>query len=677
MFAIATAFAVIFRGEVPFFRTLSLLIAQIFCVYIPGAAFLRMTGLSFKNEVAARLCAYATGYVMSVLFYASLLMTGMQAHCVIFSIAYGACFSALLFRKRRVTIFEGNILRADYAFLLCCFTCALLIGVAVYWLPNRSAEVMGYRNQEGDLTYWFKNCVAATKGYPLPELSIDGLRLYWHIFSCFEVAFLHFVTGIELYNLCFTFAYIWKTLLLTGGVYVMASFFLKDRNSMRLVMAVTLFTSGLDPQTYVFYQYHLYRCSLAFEEGYALCMYGLVFFLMFFDAKEKSLPAYLLTLLGVAGALGLKASGGTLLLTGIAVRIILSIRKDRQAFFKVGLLLSYVLTYLLVSRLFIIDANALTSATSSHKIVFSPLLTITKPPHYRAVYLWLSARLSKYLACPITAALYLVQSNYAVSIPLLMSMGAMTVCKKWRHFFLYGTRDMIPLTVMTVSGLGIFIFLSHPGFSQGYFIFNVFSIASVLTFMILERFKLQNAKKVITAITVALALLSCCYTLRHVRDVYLISDSAYQKRVDLQSGGQNDISALEMLGLRWIRDNLPEDVVLATNKVFLNNQPMETKFSRTFITSEFSERQVYLEGFSSANLPSEEFVMERLSKLYDYYSGKQDSADVLKREGVTHAVAFKSGLEPPYHVAGELIYENDDMMVFDLGRPDGREEQAG
>ena len=121
----------------------------------------------------------------------------------------------------------------------------------------------------------------------------------------------------------------------------------------------------------------------------------------------------------------------------------------------------------------------------------------------------------------------------------------------------------------------------------------------------------------------------------------------------------------EIAGLRWIRDILSENIVLVTNKVLFGNLE-ETKFSRTFITSEYSERQVYLEGFSSTNLPDMEFVMERLSQLRDYYNGVPGSVEVLRENGVTYAVLFKGGSNSSILPEGNLIYENEDIAVLEF-----------
>ena len=379
-FVIASIFIVVSNGEVSTLRTIFLLLVQFFLILIPGEVCLRSAKVSFKNGAVAHLCAYASGYIMSIFLYIVILIIDIQKYCFPICLIYGIAMLFLFNKYKGRTVYKEHISNLDNTILLFCLTVSFVIGVVIYLLPNRSPQIVGYQNQTGDLTYWFKNCVAATKGYPLPELSVKGLHLYWHLFSCFEVAFLHFITGIEIYNLCFTFAYIWKILLLVGSVYVVSTSLLKKRSSVLIVMLTTLFTSGLDKQTLVYYQFHLYRCSLAFEEGYAMSMFGFVFFLKFIEMKKKNIFAYMLTVLGIAGALGLKVSGGTVLFAGMAVRLLLSLEKKWKKFFEVGILLmSYCLVYFIISKFFMIDGNALTSSTSSHRMVFSPFNTLMRP----------------------------------------------------------------------------------------------------------------------------------------------------------------------------------------------------------------------------------------------------------------------------------------------------------
>ena len=628
--------------------------------------FFGMTGISLKNELAVFFSSYAVGYVMSIVLYIILLMSGLQRFSLLFSVFYSVIWILLLILSKKVPSFDEHSSRFDRWLAFCSLLGALLIAVMIYFLPNRSATLIGYRNMNGDLTYWFKNCVAATKGYPLPELSVDGLHLYWHLFSCFEVAFIHFVTGIEIYNLCFTFAYVWKMILLVGGGYILASFFLKKRSHMLLVMLVILFTSGLDGKTSAFYQYHLFRCSLAFEEGYALSMFDIVFFMKFMEMKKKNIPAYVLTVLGFVGALGLKVSGGTVLLAGIFGRTLASIKKNWKNVMKAVILFaSYCLLYLIISKLFIIDGNALTNTTSSHRMVFEPTGTLRRVGYGQIFDTLRTGFLGKLGAYAVTVFAYLLDCEWAAMIPLVLGFVVLLAASKWKEVV---SKEVLPLILMVLCGCGIDVLFNHPGLSQVYFLFNSVAFTSVLGFVFLEKTdgRVRYADKVMGITASVLVFLSIRYNYQNWQTIYLISSDAYVNNTVAGTSGENDVSSSEIEGLRWIRDNLPEDAVLATNKVLFDN-PEETQFSRNFTTSGYSERQVYLEGFSSTNLPGMEFVMNRLSQLRNYYNGEDGAADVLKENGVHYAVVFKAGQDNSVELEGKNIYENNDLKVMDLG----------
>ena len=44
-----------------------------------------------------------------------------------------------------------------------------------------------------------------------------GAGFYWHMFSLFTIAGMHYMTGIDCFTLYFTFSYVWNAILLVGG----------------------------------------------------------------------------------------------------------------------------------------------------------------------------------------------------------------------------------------------------------------------------------------------------------------------------------------------------------------------------------------------------------------------------------------------------------------------------
>ena len=89
VFIIAALFIVVSRGEVPAVKMVILIMVEFFCILIPGEIFLRFTKITFKNGAAAHLCAYAAGYVMSILLYIVVLMIGIQKYCLPVYLIYG------------------------------------------------------------------------------------------------------------------------------------------------------------------------------------------------------------------------------------------------------------------------------------------------------------------------------------------------------------------------------------------------------------------------------------------------------------------------------------------------------------------------------------------------------------------------------------------------------------
>ena len=129
---------------------------------------------------------------------------------------------------------------------------------------------------------------------------------------------------------------------------------------------------------------------------------------------------------------------------------------------------------------------------------------------------------------------------------------------------------------------------------------------------------------------------------------------------DMKATGAYKITDDDIEGLRWIRDNLYADAVIVTNKVLKGGH-------RTFITSAYAERQVYLDGYDYANIPSKEYVDRRIEILKRFYTGDISSVIDLANDGVDYAVLFK--FIEHYNVVPSglpMVYENDDISVYKI-----------
>ncbi|RRK32612.1 hypothetical protein EBB54_15550 [Schaedlerella arabinosiphila] len=640
-------------------KVLLLIIAQLIFIFYPGLTIVRrIKGISFRNKLSLYFSSYAVGYVVCILCYAILLICGFQKYTLAMLIALSVISYIVNHFLGDVFIdINEDIQDVDIIFICIIFLIAYIVGVIIYQIPNRSAIDVGYTDIERDLTYWFKNCVASTKGYPLPELSIKGLRLYWHLFSCFQVSLLHYATGIEIYDICFSLAFIWELFLLIGAIYTLGSQLMSRPISIAAACIVVLFSSGADAWTGAYYQYHIFRCSLGFIEGCALSIFAFSIFLKFLS--KRNIRGYILTLVMLSGALGLKASGGVVLLVGIASMLFLNGITYKKLLSNVLLLIGCCLIFYLVSKVFIIDGNALISSTSSHQLSVSATKSLFLTGHYREIYTSLSVGfLGKYVALMITLILYIFQSNYAVFPVFILAIIILI-----KHIK-YDCKDHLIISVglfwmVSVGGL-LFFLISHPGFSQIYFYFEIFSFAILFSLYIIE----QNLseKKWRCVITIEFCLIFICIVniINNWKTIYIIDSNDYKLNFEAVSQTGNDVTANEILGLRWIRDNTPNNAVLLTNKILYPDS------FRSFITSAYTERQVYIEGFGSTNLPNTQLVSDRISLCQSYYCGDEETKNILVEEGVTHAVVFKSKQDANIILPGEIVYENNDIVVLDL-----------
>ena len=97
--------------------------------------------------------------------------------------------------------------------------------------------------------------------------------------------------------------------------------------------------------------------------------------------------------------------------------------------------------------------------------------------------------------------------------------------------------------------------------------------------------------------------------------------------------------------------------MVVTNKVLA-----PIRGERSFITSAYAERQVYLEGYSSANLPNNHLVPDRLFLISQYFSGDRSAREKLIKEGITHVIIYKS-LSDNSAETGDLLYENKEIII--------------
>lgn len=660
-------FIAAYVGEVPIKQTLALAVAHIAFMLVPGLALVSSLQLRWKSSVSFLSISYFSGYCLCIIAYIVFLMLGVQAYSWIYGIFAFLIGAVALYRVKEPIMKQYEHAEGWQVSVL--LAIAFLIAFIAFILANRSAMIVGYHNMIPDNAYWFKNSVAVTKGYPLPEISVLGLNLYWHVFSNFQIAFLHFATGIEIYDLCFSFSCIWQLFILVTGTCTLF------RENSALCSAVVccavvilVFTQGNADKTHIYYLHHFYTCPLGCSEGQGAAMFGFVAFTKTLS-KTRNIKYFIWVLMLFICTLGLKAPYGCILLVGIGVTYLLEIiNGDRWIRLAAAVkMMAFISAYFLITQLFIIDNNALMSQTSIHQLTLSLSDTLVRPPLGRAM--WATIKDTNWfiicLLYPVMIIFNHLAANGIIVLVFLFALIRVIYKKMWKEFF---DISNMSLFVMTIIGCGLFQFVSHRGFSQAYFLFIAYPFALLWALNILNisggcALKHKSYRKKIYMLCSLMTVFAVIYTVIDSKNIFrtdFFRKSYTTANFDMKATGAYNITDDDIEGLRWIRDNLYADAVIVTNKVLKGGH-------RTFITSAYAERQVYLDGYDYANIPSKEYVDRRIEILKRFYTGDISSVIDLANDGVDYAVLFK--FIEHYNVVPSglpMVYENDDISVYKI-----------
>lgn len=309
------------------------LFIQMAGILLPGFFLLQSSGLRFKNNISNLFVGYGIGLAIWSMIYALLILFDFHKCSPVF--LYTVSFFsllALLKRNLRNTFLsylgsENN----DNKFLLLLFVVIFVFGFLVFQYPHRLVSDTGYLDMHMDHVYWFKNCVASTKGYPLPELSALGINLYWHLFSSFNIALFHFSTGIDIYFLCFSLSYVWHIFLMIGGAYALTSELLSNSKYVFTSLVLILLCSSAEPYTLVYYLDHLWGCSMGTADAIAVCMMAFALTIKTIEGMRINWKFVPFAAIMIVGTVGYKSPVGLVLLAGVSCALLVLCLWNRKA----------------------------------------------------------------------------------------------------------------------------------------------------------------------------------------------------------------------------------------------------------------------------------------------------------------------------------------------------------
>ncbi len=622
-------------------------IVIVVCHYlIPGIALQKLTGNMFYKDYNQLLfSSYGIGYSLSIIIYLTMLMLGLQRYVLFFS--FFVFVSSLFYLKNDLQqIFRINDENTNFISIIL-FLC-LSIAFLCFQLNYLSADVVDYQNHYYDLIYWHRNAVAATITYPLPDLSLMSKKFYYHYFSSLGIADLHYVSGIDLPNLCYTYSYIINIPLVVGSVYLVSSEFVKKRSFIFSSCLLILLGTTLEPITFTSYCAHLYYCSFGFSEGFSLSLLSFYFFRRMGKISTKS--AFLPWLVFVV-AVGCKAPVAMIVLGGILFCCLSDFIYTREKKL-IGLGVIYVISFIMILYVFILDFNPNVEGAGNGSLLLS-YDTVFYPPFFKQIYNHV------YHFIPYTIIpLIVVFLSYIIINSYLFVVGAILVIRRNKQ--INWKNSELSFLFMFVSGYVLFLFLAHSGFSQVYFYFIAIPFGFLYFFSIFDmyHFSLTNKEKGLVLMVCLMAIICLLYSIKS--EVFsgarlLINHQSVEQEV-----AGNSLTSKELEALTWTRYNLPDSAILISNKY------VAKRGTKCVVIGAYTERQTYMEGYEYSGFLKDKTISHRNKLLLDFFSGSVDALKIMKKEGVTHFVRFENIPVSLPDVGMKAIYKNGAVTVFEF-----------
>ena len=641
--------------------------SQVFFILLPGVCVNSIINHDYGNSTKFYFSSYALGYGLSILVYLICMFLHVNQYVFIPAILVSALSALYLYKYHS---FDGKVVDNDLKvlsiFMIVCFAISLFGFEGANLAPTDKVILQ----TDPDDVYWLRNCVIVSKGLPLNDLSLLGQSFQYHYFSCVGIAFLHYLTGIELFNLCFLYSYLIHLTLFIGAIYVLGDYIIKNKRNLYFLVFIVLFLSGFELITDIFYNYHIYF-YVGQTEAFAFSLLTMYYFLRIYDDSRVNYSLYITCFLALFIAIGLKATLSCFVMPGLGLGCLFLLFKKKEV--KKSILLAIGFLFFFGAALFILTSG---SSVENTRNTFE--LSMYGSLLHSMVFQKIYYLLLDYLR--LTPFVYgIVFLTYVFLIaPLIWTLLYMGVKRNKR----ISDEEKILLTVM-LCGFLCGMFFNQFGMAQAYFfqiaiLFGYFG--AVVSYNDCDLLDLIRKSFVLKCV-VALSFLFVAFSpFGFIKISYNgINNIIGQKEYSV-SPSADYLTKGELEGLLWAKQNLPEDAVLLSNKV------LGPKGQITCYTSALSERQVYYECYRYVDSKGFDHVENELNLIMDVFDDNRDAQRLIKKRGVNYLVSYKliengekTEWKPNYQgsriitysppkkkMTGHIVYENDSMYILEL-----------
>ena len=547
----------------------------------------------------------------------------------------------------------------------------------IYQAPENSAFIL---DTHSDMAYHIGLINSLSHDYPLMSLWVADRVVKYHIFS--EILY---AVPVRLFGLTADFLIMscgpyLTTYLVSISMYSLYNEFLSKRKLIGVYCLVTVAANMYITKSLFssWYMYHVFSNVNNFGFGISACMVTVVFGKYYIESLHSSslnatsaskkllilLTAFVMLVTGIKGPIGIVLVGGMwgTLILGLILRKIRFKNVLPTLVITAGFLLIYIL---------ILGMKGQSNGSGSSFIAFATVADIAffKKP---LVLLLKNIGLPKIIRLGVVFAVFMLFLLTAFLIPYIVSFG--------RDFVLIvsgkKSYNFIKITVYAASLVGLIgmFILNYSGHSQVYFGFVSIAFAPLISFWLFEDLSSCDIIwfKLLKVITALLLVLSSAILI----GTYMISIDKAVDRVDTSDDNSTytSISNQEYDAMVWLRENTPDDSLIATDRYYSvspEDYSYENRWdNRFFAYGNYANRFCYIAGsgynMGSSEWPLRKEMIENNNKLYDVeFEGRDELAHNL---GIDYVVVSKrfTDVDNLSDSVYKLCYSNDDVDIYEI-----------
>ena len=644
-------------------------------VNIPGLLLFQLIKKD-KRVISADtiLISFFFGLGMLILEFLLFSMLGMRILFILLSPILSAVFLYLNLKELRRDKMNLRLSGLNIQFALILITVSILTCLtqryAFIQLDNCDSIYL-YQ----DITWHIGNVVSMSRGFPFYDLRFAELKFNYHYFNDLIFGMCKYCFGMNATALLLRCTPLLAIYTFSLGTYA----FFKRISEKALIGFVMFVCSGATITYYVLntekmdslLNYHIFSNINGVAVSLAAVISVCLFYSDMYRDKEMKIGDLLILAVLMFVATGLKGPFTAVIVPAMVITSILIFLYDKNYKRMIAVSavtgLSFLATYIVIIK----GVENLSKQSNNNRATeLSIIKTFSKSRIWEnfSNLLDYGDRGHMLLYCLCMA---LIGSTIAVGVYFLFFTGR-TALTLW-EMLKYRKKQSAEILVAILSGwigLAAFWYVSHVGFSQAYFLFAAVLFIVGVGSSLLNNAMGKKAGVLLAAIVVAnTSVWGYFYTMSLIDMQHNDAEHFRVNEPEHNSGNVQDLTRNEILGLVWLRDNTDNKSTVATDRIDLwsPEYPTSDKDCRCFYYSAFSERQIYIEGYSYSDI-SADAVEERLINNKRIYSADWKTArETAEESGVDYVIVTKrfNDTRPEF---GKPVYSNQGIAIYETAK---------